>query len=579
MQIRIDLRSVAQRRIRVEVAVERNESAAGEVEFFMPVWTPGSYLVREYARHVTDVVAADGVSGRPLMLEKTAKNRYRAIAPDGCERVLLRYQIYAHSLTVREAWAGEEFAYWNGACTYLWPCGRETEAAEVRVDVPDGWQFFCDRTASGETAFELTDLDQAIDTPCLAVPEHAAVVERFDVHSVPHRFVCAGLAGVELPESLIPDTVAVIEQASAIFGGTLPLEHYTFLALFGESGRGGLEHMHSSTLLAPRTTFAPRRNYEEFVSLIAHEYFHIWNVKRMRPADFAQFDYERENYTRLLWVAEGVTSYYDDHLCLRAGVVDARAYLDTLAGHIRNMDRMPGRHVQSLGDASFDAWVRFYRQDENTRNTTQNYYSNGALASICLDARIRDLTDGARSLDDAIASMYSATVGSGYTFEDVCKHVSDAAGQDLSAGIDTLVNGPFDPDLDAVFEVFGLEPRWKGEDEPHIGVQFRKGMTELATVFDGSPGWRAGLAPGDEILAIAGLRARPATFSTMFSQVARPDVEIEFLIEREGRVFALSVTPSRRDRARVEIRSVANPSERQLRLREGWLGPTSLRLT
>lgn len=572
MEFRIALRSIAQRRLHVELAFER-PADRDSIELFMPVWTPGSYLVREYARHVVDFVATDGIRGIGLPVEKSAKNRYRVDLPEGCERVLVRYQIYAHSLTVREAWVGEEFAYWNGACTYFWPVGWADRGASVRVDLPDGWKLFAG-SAQGSDRFEVANLDEAVDTPCLALAEPQVL--EFDALGRPHRFVCAGLGPITPPASLVKDSVRIIEEAAKVFGRELPFDEYSFLSLFGANGRGGLEHRDSSTLLAPRTTFGARRDYEDFMSLVAHEFFHIWNVKRMRPAELMEFDYEREQYTSLLWVAEGMTAYFDDHLCLRAGLFDARRYLEIVTSHVRNMRTMPGRFVQSLSESSFDAWVRFYRQDENTRNSTQNYYSNGALAAICVDAWIRDGSDGERSLDDAIAALYTATVERGYAIEDVIAVVSEAAGRDLEAQLRTLVEGPFDPDLDAVLAVYGLEFDVTDRKQARLGVQFRRGSTTLATVFDGTPACLGGLAPGDEILALGSLRVAAETWASVFRERARVGEPLRVLIAREGIVSERDVVPAADDLTTLQIRSVADPDERQLRLRAGWLGDATI---
>ncbi|MCA8940931.1 MAG: M61 family metallopeptidase [Planctomycetes bacterium] len=571
MEFRIDLSAIAQRRLRIQLALEPGPES-DFIEFFLPVWTPGSYLIREYSRHILSLDAVDGVRGVGLEVERPAKNRYRVRTPEGCERVVLRYEVYAHSLTVREAWVGEEFAYWNGACAYLWPVGSEASAARIRVELPTGWTLFAGGSVT-DGAFEVRDLDHAVDTPCVAAAD--PVIVEFAALGRQHRFVCAGLAGLAPRESLANDATRIVEAAARVFGGELPFTEYSFLSLFGASGRGGLEHCDCSTLLAPRTTFAEQNDYEDFMSLVAHEFFHVWNVKRMRPKDLMRFDYEREQHTTLLWVAEGVTAYYDDHICLRTGLYSPRRYLDVITGHIRNMRRMPGRLMHSLADASFDAWIRFYRPDENTRNSTQNYYSNGALAAICIDAWIRDATEGARSLDDVMGTLWRETESTGYALEDVLAAIDAAAGETLAADVRSLVEGPFDPDLDGVFRRFGLALDPGDVSAPRLGVQFERGSTKIATVFDGTPAFDAGLAPGDEVLAVDDLRVDAANWTTVFHEAVAPGEPAVILVAREGRVSEFEAVPDHDDVTNLRIVPLPEPSDEQLSLRVGWLGEAS----
>ena len=578
MQFRIDLNRVSQRRIRAEVAVDvaavlavddGPAPARDHLEFLLPVWTPGSYLVREYARHLTRVVAVDGVSGVALEVSKPAKNRYRVELPEGCERVVVRYEVYANSLTVREAAVSDEFAFWDGACVYLWPVGCEDRPADVRVDLPEGWELFCGARLEG-TGFSVSGLAEAVDMPCLAAPS----TERFSFEAAgcDVRFVAAGLGGVRLPETLQGDVRRVVECAAKVFEGDVPIDAYTFLSLFADRGRGGLEHRNSSVLLAPRTTFDPRRSYEEFMGLVAHEFFHVWNGKGMRPREFVRFDYERENHTRLLWVIEGFTAYYDDHLCLRAGILAPKDYLRVLATHAEAIVKSPGRLEQSLAAASFDAWIRFYRPDENTRNSTQNYYSNGALLAFCIDSRIREASRGERSLDDVMRGLWARSRDDGYDLETVIECIDEAAGVELGAEVLALVDGPFEPDLSSAFAAFGLDADWKVEKTPTIGVQFAAGETRIASVIADSPAWHAGLGPGDEILAVDDLRVKSDTWLDVYPTVATADRPLRVTIARRGRLESLEVTPTCRATGSLSITAAPGASKSALQLRADWLG-------
>jgi predicted metalloprotease with PDZ domain len=584
MLYRIRLASAAQRRIDVELelgpedlnsatrAEAEHSDVDGEVELLIPTWTPGSYLIREFARHV-HAVRARRLDGTEVPVRKRAKNRI-AIVP-GADGIIVSWQVYAHELTVRTACVTDDFAFWNGANVLLWPAGLESSPAHIEVEVPNGWSFVAGSApvelADGLARFSCANLDEAVDTPCLCGPLESF---SFEFQGREHRFVYAGLAGVRPPERFQEDVKEIVRTTAAVFGGDLPYPRYTFLSLHSADSRGGLEHCDSTTLLAPRTTFSPRASYEDFLALIAHEYLHVWNVKRMRPREFWDYDYEAENYTRLLWVAEGITAYFDDLLVRRAGVSSPSAYLERLESHVRGLRANPGRHVLSLADSSFDAWIRLYRADENTRNSSQNYYTNGALAAFVIDVAIRRSSGGTRSLEDALRALWKRTyaAGRGYDLEDVLSCMDEAAGRPLAELVLGLVEGPFDPDLDGALDLFGLHLSERGGSAPFLGVRFRGNSTVLASVEDGTPAFVAGLCPGDELIALEGLRVDPDGWQAVWDHVALADRPLSVLISRRGVIRTCQVTPIERHGHGPRITSIESPTESQLAHRESWLG-------
>lgn len=565
----IDLRQTAVRRLRVSLSCPVPES--GELELFFATWTPGSYLIREYARHVSHL-ACEAADGSKIDIAQVAKNRWRVRAP-GHEHVRLRYLVHAHELTVRTSHVDADHAYWNGACVYAWPVGAETQPASIRVDLPEGWDLVTqlpEQTRDGTArVHRAADLDAAIDAPFLA-----GKLDRmpFEVQGVPHEYVFYGLGPIPTAEALIPDTVRIIEEAAQVFGGPLPYDRYAFYSLHTDQGGGGLEHTESSTLLAPRTTFADGKPYRGFMGLVAHEHFHVWNVKRMRPAEFWQFDYEREVPTELLWVAEGFTAYYDDHLCLRAGVHTVDSYLAILAGNINALSGNPGRFALSLSRSSFDAWVRLYRADADTRNTSQNYYTNGSLAALVLDLTIRSESAGERSLDDAMRGLWSTTweQGRGYTRADVDRCLSDAAGCDMRARVAALVDGPFDPDFQSLLTAFGVTWKAPRDTRPYLGVALGTPAPTIQRVVAGSPADRAGLCPGDELLAVQSLRATADSWEQLWDQLARPGEPVELLLARRGRIESCTVTPGESP-ATLQLGLEPSPTADVASLRQGWL--------
>ena len=475
---RINARDPGSRRLHVTLNLDENAlaewSVDGAFELFLPTWTPGSYLIREYARHTSGMFATRS-NGDTWSLEHTAKNRIRIPVPES-GGLSVCYTVYAHELTVRTCDATSDHVYWNGACVFWWPTACRDAHTTIETLLPIGWEVATALTQSALPRIEdsvahhehsASGLDELVDAPFLAGELETI---SFQVQGVQHQFVSDGLAGLEIPERFQADVVAIIEAAAAVFADGLPYPRYLFLALFADQGYGGLEHRDSTTLLSPRTTFQPGKPYGDFLGLVAHEFFHVWNVRRMRPEGLWSIDYENENYTRLLWVAEGFTAYYDDLICRRAGVFTPKEYLDRLSTNLRNLDANPGRHVQSLAESSFDAWIRLYRPDEHTKNVTQNYYGNGAVVALWLDWTIRVQTDGTRSLDDVMRGLWHRTYKQdrGYTEADLHACIeailpdSPAVIQELSA----LVHGPLDPEFDTLASQLGLELKTPKAKQP-----------------------------------------------------------------------------------------------------------------
>jgi predicted metalloprotease with PDZ domain len=580
----IDARSPGSRRLTLElrfrpsVVPVQTVDGTRAVELFVPVWTPGSYLVREYARHFGPVTAVSSEGSR-LSCEKVAKNRYRVALPGGEDGVCVRWSVYAHELSVRTADVTAAHAYWNHACLLLWPVGGEALRARIDVAFPAAWQLAsgaeCE-AASGQTlpgaasvAFPPRSLDEVLDAPILI-----GSLRRHDwvTLGVPHAIVLDGLAGIEPCATLVDDLHAVVVEAAKVFGGSLPYRRYVFLCLLAAEGHGGLEHAESTTLLASRTALIGGDGYREFLALAAHELFHAWNVKRMRPEEFWRYDYERENYTGFLWLIEGWTSYYDDLLCLRAGISDRAQYLAAMAKNIEAMFHAPGRMQQSLRESSFDAWIRFYRPDENTRNSSQNYYRNGAVAAMCLDLHLRSATAGTRCLDDVLRHLYAATYGRdrGYSLADVHEVLASVAGPSAVKLLSALVDGPFDPPIAELLAPFGVGLVRRDSGCPQLGVNFESDSMVVSSVTTGTAADEGGLHPGDEVLAVEGLRVRSANWQEIWLAVAKPEVSVRVLYSRRGVVGELSVRPQPSP-GTVALEVGAKLSAAQARLLDGWL--------
>ena len=580
LDYRLDVRHPARREIGLELAFDPADfptatPVAGDCDLFLPTWTPGSYLVREYARHLSRVTARDAVTGAGVAVQKVAKNRFRLTGLAPGQRVVVAWSVYAHELSVRTADLTHDHAYWNHACVLLWPVGARAAAARLAIAYPPAWQCACalprvdDGRTLGSAVLHANDLDSAMDAPVLLGELQRL---RWDVDGVPHELVADGLGPVPLPARLVDDLRAVVAAAQAVFNGPLPYARYLFQCLFAADGHGGLEHADSTTLLLGRAALASEAGYREFVALAAHEHFHAWNVKRMRPAEFWDYDYERENHTEFLWLVEGWTAYYDDLLCQRAGVFSRQQYLDAAAKNVQGMLAAPGRLRLSLRDSSYDAWIRLYRPDENTRNSSQNYYGNGAVAALCLDLWLRRATGNAASLDHVLQRLYLATfaAGRGYTLADVHRALADFGGDGAVAMLESLVAGQLDPPLAELLAAFGLRLVLRDPERPYLGLNFDGASTLVASVLRGAPADGAGLHPGDELLAIDGVRVDGVRWNETWSAVAKVGRPVEVLLARRGLVQRLAVTPqSAPGTAAIEVDESASAAARQLLA--GWL--------
>ena len=585
LEFRIDVRQPVLREVRVELELGADVVASaggrgsgqspGGLDLFLPAWTPGSYLIREFARHLGRVRAVDAESGDELRCAKVAKNRIRITPRAGTRAIRVSWSVYAHELSVRTADLTAEHAYWNHACLLLWPVHAAGAAARLRVEFPADWDLASalpvesiDR-AAGHAVMVARDFDHAMDSPCLLGRFRRL---QWRALGVEHEVAIDGLGPIEVPPRLVDDLTRIIEQAARVVGGPLPYPRYSFLCLFAADGFGGLEHADSTTLLMGRAALTTEKGYREFLSLAAHELFHAWNVKRLRPVEFWRYDYENENYTEFLWLIEGWTAYYDDLLCLRAGVMTRAQYLDAAAKNVNALLAAPGRFALSLRESSFDAWIRLYRPDENTRNSSQNYYANGAVAAMCLDLWIRSHTGGTRSLDDVLRGLYVSTFGAGrgYGWDDVHAQLRAVAGDAACQYLASLVEGALDPDLVAALAPFGVKVVRKDADRAHLGVHFEVGSTVVASVANGSPAFVAGLQPADEILAVADLRVASGTWSDLWLAVAKVGTALRVLYSRRGRIASCEVVPGPSPGTVVlEVDDKAPPETKPLLA--GWL--------
>jgi predicted metalloprotease with PDZ domain len=503
----IDLGSHRQHLVHVRVEVPADLASGARV--VLPVWTPGSYVVRDYARHVQRIDAHDG-EGRPIDLSRDGRTAWK-LPDDVVGPVWVRLELYANELTVRTNHVDDHHALLIPAATLPYVEGAEARSHHVRIDVPDGWASWS-LLPEVEGAYVADDYDHLVDS-AFEAGNHEVV--EFEVRGVPHRFVWAGHAGRPDLDRIAADAAAIGEAAVDLVG-ELPVDRYTYLCTAWDQGGGGLEHRDGSVVQFPAHELRDPVGYDRFLTLLAHEYFHLWNVKRLAPADLIDLDYERPVHTTSLWMAEGWTAYYDELLPMRAGVRERKRFLGRLGEQVTNVLERPGRHIQSVHDASWEAWTKFYVRDENHPNVGVSYYEHGTVLAWCLDLLVRGAQPSSAGLDDVFRLLWErfAETRDGYTEADVVSAASEVAGTDLASFFSDHVEGLDEPPILGLLTTVGLRMKDENNDDdppvPDLGVvtsEDDEGVV-LESVLRGRPAWDAGLTGGDRLLAIDGVRVR-----------------------------------------------------------------------
>jgi predicted metalloprotease with PDZ domain len=492
----------------LEVEASYPTDGRTSIDLMMAVWTPGSYLIREYERHVEALTAADAARV-PLAVEKTRKNRWR-ITTNGATAVWVRYRVYAHEMSVRTNWVDDEFAMVNGAPTFITLLESPLRRAhEVRVVLPKTWtrSFSAMPAGLADNTYVARDYDALVDSPIVA---GSPSVYEFNVRGKPHYLVNFRERGVWNGPQAARD-LAKVADAIARFWGDMPFDRFYFFNVIG-SAENGLEHKSSTMLNVRLDATRTREGYLKWLSLASHEYFHAWNVKRLRPVELGPFDYENEVYTRALWFVEGITDYYADLFLARSGVATREEYFGALSQQIRSLQTTPGRLEQSVEQASYDAWIKYYRPDENTPNSAIDYYVKGAVIGFVLDAHIRRATAGDKSLDDVMRLMYTRFSGDkGFSRDELRATAADVVGpahaRDVLAWLARALETTSELEYADALAWFGLRMTTPpSAPRVYLGVATRieDGKTIVSGIRRGSPAAAARLSLLDEITAING---------------------------------------------------------------------------
>ena len=553
--------------------------------FFLPTWIPGSYMIREFARHIVSIRAE--ASGRAVALDKLDKHTWRAAAVPEDEPLTLVYEVYAWDLSVRAAHLDQTHGFFNGTSVFLAVEGRLDSPCLVDIQPPamcgQDWQVATTLPrAKGEPGaarpwgfglYCAVDYFELIDHP---VEMGVFTLDHFEAGGVRHSIVLSGRHDCDIMR-LKSDLARVCQWQVDLFGAPPPMEHYLFLMQIVDEGYGGLEHRASTALIVCRDNL-PYPGMEKISSgymaclgLCSHEYFHLWNVKRIRPAAFEPLDLTRENHTRLLWAFEGITSYYDDLALVRSGVISIGDYLGLLEKTISSVLKTPGRTRQSVGQSSFDAWTHYYRQDENSPNAIISYYAKGALIALALDLRLRQESAGACSLDEVMRALWQryGLTGVGVPEEGVFDMVMKIGGGKIARWLRKAVEGTDDLPLAKWLKPFGVRCRIEAASAaPSLGIKLREGA-RIATAYDDGPAQKAGLSAGDTLIAVDGLRVDGSNLSKMLERRrAGERIEIHAFRRDELMRFELELAPEPLDTARLSLETRSNKTA----LRDGWLG-------
>jgi predicted metalloprotease with PDZ domain len=513
----------------VTVTVDRPDPD-GQV-FSLPAWIPGSYMIREFARNIVRIRAEAG--GKPVALAKVDKHTWKAAPVTG--PLMLWYEVYAWDLSVRAAHLDQTHGFFNGTSVYLRVLGQEETPHQVDIQRPldpagANWRVATSLPELGAKRYGFgtyvaANYDELIDHP-VEMGEFALAT--FKAHGVPHDIVVTGRVPNLDMARLQADLKAICETQIAFFepkSKSAPMDRYVFLTMAVGDGYGGLEHRASTALICARADLPstntpkgePNEGYLKFLGLCSHEYFHTWNVKRIKPAVFAPYDLQVENYTPLLWLFEGFTSYYDDLMLVRSKVISEDCYFKLLAKTIGSVLRGSGRTKQSVAESSFDAWSKYYRQDENAANAIISYYTKGSLIGLAFDLTIRAKTGGKKSLDDVMRALWQRygrdfypSVGRGVTEEEVEAIFEEVSGVKLKTMFERYVRGTEDLPLAKLYAPFGVklvDERKGSRPSLDAGIGRDSGGAKLTSVHEGGPAHQAGLSAGDIVIALDGLRA------------------------------------------------------------------------
>lgn len=547
-----------------EVQMELSGLNKEFVDVKMPAWAPGSYLIREFAKNVEGFQA--NAAGKTLKSEKINKNTWRVYTA-GAKDLKVNYSVYAFEISVRTSFVDDAHAFISPTGIFMYPDGSLATSSTVQVVPFHTWSKVStglEPVAGKKFTYTASDYDVLFDSPIEIGNQD---VFEFTAAGVKHEVAMYGGGNYDA-EKLKVDMAKIVEQGTAIYGEN-PNKHYTFIVHNFQRGGGGLEHLNSTVLGASRDAYATEAGYKGFLNLVAHEYYHLWNVKRLRPVALGPFDYENENYTTNLWISEGFTAYYENKLMLRSGLWTNQEFVSTLADAITAVVNTPGAKIQSASEASFDSWIKFYRPNENSANTTVSYYSKGELIGLLMDIEIAQATKGAKSLDDVMKAMYEKVKaeGKGYTDAEFKAMAEKISGISLTDFYNKYIYGTAPIEYQKYLGYAGITVKDDnaGKQIPYLGVSNRiiEGRNFINSVSRNSAAWTDGLNVNDEVISIDGVPAE-RNINQMIVQNKKVGDIIQVKVLRDGleKDFSIKLKSSPNVKLSAELNPKATAAQK-----------------
>ena len=556
-----------------DVEIKISGNSKDTIDLIMPVWAPGSYLVREFAKSIEDF-KAEGES-ETLNSEKVNKNTWRIYKTEGKD-IKVSYKVYAFELSVRTSFLNSEHGYINGTSVFMYQEGKKDAPLTVKIEPYNEWKKVSTalKQVPNETfTYSAPNYDILADSPIEIGNQEEF---KFDADGTEFTIAMFGETVYD-KEQLKIDIEKIVKASSAVFGNHNPNKEYLFIIQNLEHGSGGLEHLNSTTLQVNRWTYSSRKRYQSFLSLVCHEYFHLWNVKRLRPEPLGPFDYTQENYTKQLWVSEGITSYYDEIILERCGLYTTEEYLNKIQGTINYIENKPGKNVQSLAMSSFDAWIKAYRPNENSHNTTVSYYSKGSVVALLLDLEILHATKGKRRLDDLLKELYKNVYlkeNRAFSENDFITTANKISGKDLTKFFDDYIYGTKAIDYNKYFDYVGLKLEEKAAKENEIFLGLRTyeedGRLMIKNITRGGSAYESGLNAKDEIIAVNNFRLNKYKFDEMLDMV-KPNDKLSFTITRDGIIQNIVVDVSPSKKIKYKLENQKSVTKAQKKLKKTWL--------
>ena len=555
--------------------VEMNLSGLSKpyIDVKMPVWTPGSYLIREFSKNVEGFTASAGASA--LKVEKVKKNTWRVYS-NSAKSVKINYSVYAFEVSIRTPFVDASHAFLSSTGIFMYPDQHLAASSIVKIVPFTGWNKVStglEPVAGQPFTFTAKNFDILYDSPIEVGNQE---VFEFMAAGVKHTVAMYG-GGKYNPERLKKDMPKIVEEATAVYGEN-PNQHYTFIVHNLSRGSGGLEHLNSTVLGVGRDSYATEEGYHSFLGLVAHEYHHLWNVKRLRPVALGPFDYENENYTTNLWVAEGFTSYYENKLMLRAGYLSPDDFAAELIGKVANIINTPGAKIESAAASSFDAWIKYYRPNENSNNSTVSYYSKGEVIGLLLDLEIIQASKATKSLDDVMKAMYlqCKASGKGYTDAEFKAMAEKVSGTSMNDFWDKYVNGVYPIEYAKYFGYAGIKVQneYEGTNLPYLGIAARgtNGHLIIGAVSRDSGAWKDGLNVGDEINSVDGAEAEPSIAGMSVLQQKKVGDVVTFKVKRDLLDKEIKVTLTANPNVRLVPSMAEGITADQRNVLKKWMG-------